>query len=501
MSVSSSDYSSRIKGRLQGLALLALSAVTIFTAFDAYSLETGTLQAAADSLAASKVKSIAYTGTGSWYQFGQAPSPTTAWPKFDVSSYSATVNYETAAAHVQIIRKQAIEAGRVRPAPVEQIADQYVNGASAWNIGGNPVAVQLQPAAVEERAAEIWTTPQGFVRAATVNNASSKSIDGGTEVSFTLGKYHYVGTINKQNQVERVLTWIDNPILGDTPYETTYSDYKSLNGINFPAHIVRKLGGYPVLDLNVAMVTANVETNISVPPEVSNAGALKIAVTSEQLAPGVFYLKGGTHHSVAIEQKDYVVLVEAPLNEARSEALIAKIKEIIPNKPITTLINTHQHFDHSGGLRTFVDEGATIVTQQINKPYYEKAWAAPHSINPDRLAKSQKAAKFQTFTDNWILTDGRRFIEIYQIAGSGHNDAFALVYLPGEKILIEADAFTPTAVGAPLPSPINPYTVNLYDNIKRLNLDVQQIAALHGPRVTTLADLKAAIGQSNIAGN
>ena len=500
MSVSNSVFSSRIKGSLRGVTLLALTALTTLTAVDVYSAETGTLQAAADSLSASKVKSVAFTGSGSWYQFGQAPSPTTAWPKFDVSSYSATINYETAAAHVQITRKQAIEAGRLRPAPVEQKADQYVNGTTAWNIGGTPVAAQPQPAAVEEREAEIWTTPQGFLRAAAANKAASTSVNGGTVVSFTLGGYRYVGTINNQNQVESVQTWIDNPILGDTTYETSYSDYKAFNGVNFPTHIVRKLGGYPVLDLNVDSVSINAEAKISVPPEVSSASAPKITVTSDQLAPGVFYLKGGTHHSVAIEQKDYVVLVEAPLNEARSEALIAKIKEIIPNKPITTVVNTHQHFDHSGGLRTFVDAGATIVTQQLNKPYYEKAWAAPHTINPDRLAKSHKAAKFQTFGDNWILTDGRRFIEIYQIAGSGHNDAFALVYLPGEKILIEADAFTPTAVGAPLPSPVNPYTVNLYDNIKRLNLDVQQIAALHGPRVTTLADLKEAIGQSSIAG-
>ena len=37
--------------------------------------------------------------------------------------------------------------------------------------------------------------------------------------------------------------------------------------------------------------------------------------------------------------------------------------------------------------------------------------------------------------------------------------------------------------------------MNLYDNIQRLKLDVRQIAALHGPRVATLNDLKTAIGQ------
>ena len=79
-------------------------------------------------------------------------------------------------------------------------------------------------------------------------------------------------------------------------------------------------------------------------------------------------MKGGTHHSVAIDQADHIVVVEGPQNEARSEAVIAKVKETIPNKPIRYVINTHVHFDHSGGLRTYVDEGATIVTHAMNRP-------------------------------------------------------------------------------------------------------------------------------------
>jgi len=89
---------------------------------------------------------------------------------------------------------------------------------------------------------------------------------------------------------------------------------------------------------------------------------------------------------VAIEQRDHVVVVEAPQNEERSLAVIAKVKEIIPNKPIKFLVNTHAHFDHAGGLRTFVDEGSTIVTHQENQPYFQKVWAEPRTLNPDRLA-------------------------------------------------------------------------------------------------------------------
>jgi glyoxylase-like metal-dependent hydrolase (beta-lactamase superfamily II) len=501
MSVFASVSFTRTKGGMRGLMMLAVASLSTFTAFEAYSLEAGPLQASAKALGAAKLQSIEFSGTGHWYQFGQAPSPNTAWPQFDVSSFTATIDFDKAAERVQITRKQTVEPGRLRPAPVEQKADQYVSGTLAWNLGGNPVTAQPQAAAVEERVSEIWTTPQGFLKAAAANSATSRPVKNGAEVSFAIGKNHYVGTINKKNQVERVQTWIDTPVLGDTAIEYTYSDYKDYNGVSFPSHILRVQGGYPVLALEISSVTANAAANISVPPEVSSAGVPKVTVTSEQLAPGVFYLRGGTHHSVAIEQNDHVVLVEAPLNEARSEALIAKISEIIPNKPIRFVVNTHQHFDHSGGLRTFVDAGATIVTPQLDKPYYEKIWANPHTINPDRLAKSKKPAKFETFTDKYVLTDGHRSIEIHQIAGSGHDDAFALVYLPAEKVLIEADAFTPTAGGAPLQAPGNPYTINLYENIKRLKLDVDQIAALHGPRVTKLADLQAAIGQKSTAGN
>lgn len=150
-------------------------------------------------------------------------------------------------------------------------------------------------------------------------------------------------------------------------------------------------------------------------------------------------------------------------------------------------------------MRTFVDEGSTIVTHDPNQAYYEKAWAKPHSINPDRLAKSHKPARFESFTGKHVLSDGKHNIEIYSIAGNSHNDAFVLVYLPAEKILVEADAYTPAAANAPAPTSVNPYSVNLYENIQKLKLEVGQIAALHGPRVATLADLRAAISQSRVA--
>jgi len=476
--------------RSLGRLSVAVSAVAVAACA---SLQPVSLDTAAAALKADEVHAIEVAGTGNWFQFGQAPAPGLPWPGFAISRYSADIDYDHAAARVQITRRQLVEPGRERPAPVDQVVDQYVAATQAWNRGtGANAATTPQPAAVAERAAEIWATPQGFLKAAKAHQAETRRTFAGTEVSFKVdAKTRYVGLLNGRGEVERVQTWIDTPVLGDTLVETRFSDYRVFDGIPFPAHIERSQGGHPVLDLTVQAVQRKPALQLAAPKEAPPA----VTVSANQLADGVYYLTGGSHHSVAIEQRDHWVLVEAPLNEERSLALIAQLKQLAPNKPIRYIVNTHVHFDHSGGLRTLVAEGATVVTLQANQPYYEQAWAAPRTLNPDRLSVSGKAAQFETFSGRKVLSDGRRSIEVIEIAGSGHNDAFALVWLPAEKVLVEADAYTPVAANAPVATPANPYTVNLYQNIQRLGLDVGQIAALHGPRVATLADLRAAVAK------
>jgi len=466
--------------------VLALSTLSL-------AAQAASLESAISVLGADKVKTVTYSGTGQWYQFGQAPAPNLSWPPFDVSRYVASVDYSRPAARVQIDRLQVIDPKRQRPVPVVQKVDQYVSETIAWSLGVAPAlpVFTAQPAAVEERVAEIWSTPQGFLKAARDNGASSKKTKGGVEVSFAVGnKYRYVGLINQQDQVTQVSTWIDNPVLGDTEIQTRFSEYRDFGGVPFPTKVQRIQGGHPVLKIAIQQVEWDAPIDIQVPEVVANAPVPPVAVQAEQLAEGVYYLRGGTHHSVAIEQKRHVVVVEAPLNELRSQAVIDKVKELVPGKPIKFLINTHAHFDHSGGLRTYVDEGAKIVTHKGNVAYYQKAWSRPHRINPDRLSQSGKKPAFVAFSDKHVLKDDDRPVVIHSIAGNTHNDAFALVYLPHQGILVEADAYTPLAANAPQPTTVNPFSLNLLSNIEKRKLHVERIAALHGPGVVTLDDLR-----------
>lgn len=457
---------------------------------------------ASRALRADSVQGLSFTGTGRWFQFGQAPAPGLPWPAFAISRYQADIDFAARAERVQQTRKQLVEAGRARPEPVEQSVDQYVAAGYAWNrqvvaANAQPLpAATAQPATIAERAAEIWSTPQGFIKAAQANGATVN----GNELSFTVdGKWRCVGWLNAAGQVERIQTWVPTPVLGDTLVETRFEGYRDFNGIPFPSRILRSQGGHPVLDLQVGEVKAGAVAGLDVPQNVREAKPAPVTVNLAKLADGVHYVTGGTHHSVVIEQRDHLVLVEAPLSEERSQAVLAKLKAEFPNKPVRTLINTHAHFDHSGGLRTLVAEGATIVTVEPNRAFYESAWAAPRTLEPDQLAKEPRAPSFQTFRGKLVINDGSRAIEIHEIAGSGHNDAFALVYLPQSRILVQADAYTPLPANAPRSTSLNPYTVNLYQNVERLKLDVAQVAALHGPGVVTLADLRAAAGVASVA--
>ena len=137
--------------------------------------------------------------------------------------------------------------------------------------------------------------------------------------------------------------------------------------------------------------------------------------------------------------------------------MLAKAKELIPNKPIRFVVTSHHHWDHLGGIRTAMDEGATIVTHQSNKAFLERVAKTPHTIAPDRLASSKKAVKIQTVGDDGRLTDGKRVIELHRLQGYDHTGDMMVVYLPKEKILGEPDAFTPPAqAGTPLIPPAVP---------------------------------------------
>lgn len=484
--------------RMVAMVAVALLVSSPLLAQDAKTILDSSAKAMGD------VRSVQFSGTGLNFALGQSLNPNAPWPKFNVTSYSRVFDYDAGASREEMVRVQGENpprGGGGQPLAGEQRQVNLVSGDHAWNQPAQNPTPAL--AAATERAQQVWASPHGFIKAALkAGNATVKSQTvGGRKmnvVSVTAGGRHkLVGYLNDQNLVEKVEAWLDNPVLGDMAVEYSYTGYKDFAGVKFPAKFVVRQGGHAVLDLNVTDVKTNVSANIAVPDAIRNARPAPVSAQSEKVAEGVWYITGGSHHSALIEFKDHLVVIEGPQSEERSLAVLAEVKKLAPNKPIKYLVNTHHHFDHSGGIRTFAAEGATILTHQMHKPYYEKAATAPRTMSPDRLAQSKKKLMIETMTDKKVLTDGARTLELHHIKGNPHNDAIIMAYLPKEKILIEADVYTPVAANAnPLQNPLNPFTVNLYENLERLKLSVDRILPIHG-RLVTFGDLQKALGKTS----
>ncbi len=428
------------------------------------------------------VTSIQYSGTGHIYSFGQAWTPNAVWPSTNLTSYTKTIDYSSKSAQEDYVHSEPnpMVKGGGRPFAGDDKQVNFVSGQYAWDMPGKAPVPQLGAAA--ERQLQIWLTPHGFLKGALENNATAKKEATRTEVSFETGKFKVVGMIDARNLVTKTETWLPNPVLGDMLVETTFSGYKDFNGVKFPAMIVQKQGGQPVLELAVSGVKANPGLSVSVPDAVKTATAPPIKVQSEKMGEGIWFLAGGSHNSMVVEFPTYITVIEGPLGEGRSLAVIAEAKKLVPNKPIKYLINTHSHFDHSGGVRTYVAEGAIIITQEINVPFYQKAWAAPRTLAPDNLSKGAKEANFLPVKEKYVLSEGNRTLEIFHENGSMHNAGMLIVYFPKEKILEEADDYTPDLPELAAPSGIRPpvFMANLMKQIQLLKLDVATVAPMHG---------------------
>lgn len=498
---------------IAGVAAIMITAMSAGAAFaqDARAV----LQAA--SRAMGNPRSIQITGTGWNAAVGQSFTAQEDWPRFEVTRYVRTIDYETGTSREEFTRRQGTNpprGGGGTPLQGEQQQVFITSGNYAWNMqDGRPVPQPGQYLAgvpvSEFRRLDIALTPHGFLRAAmAAANATAISLTLGsptgavtpngkqTLVSFTLmGKYRVVGTFDDQNLLALVHTWVPNPVYGDMLYELRYLNYRDFGGVKHPTvlHIHQGDPRLMVAHNSMEITLSNVQPDVTVaalpvPPEVQSATAPPVRAESQKLADGVWLIAGGTHNSLAVDFRDFVTVIEAPLNEERSLAVIAEVTKLIPNKPIKYVVNTHHHFDHSGGLRTYLAQGATVVSHQANREFLENVLFAPgtRTMMPDRFSTyypyfsgGRRPLPMETVNQKYVISDGVRTVDLLPMQGNNHNGGMLLVYLPKEKILVNADMYTPPAQGAPAPA-VTDNMRNLQQNIQRLKLDVVQHVPIHG---------------------
>ena len=454
---------------------------------------------AAEAMGIEGLNSIRIYGSGANFTVGQNNNANGPWPRTNLNDFNRWIDFTQPATRATATTWAVpVQGGAAAAGPF----NQYAGPASPW-----------------AQSLELWTTPWGFLKGAQANGATlgNATVDGVAYRTLTWSppqkspggrSYRIVGYIGRDNLVHRTETWVENPILGDLEVETAFSNYRDLGGLKFPTSIVQSRAGWPTFEAQLLGVQANpadiAERAVAPPPPNFPAPPAPVPgaappPASEQLAPGVWRIRGA-YNALAVEMRDHIVLFEpGPQNEARAQAIIAETKRVIPGKPIRYGVISHHHADHTGGIAAVVAEGITIVTPQVNEAFLERALSAPRTLAPDAIATSGKAPVVEGFEgDKRVFQDATRTFEIHVIKGLPHADGLVVGYLPAEKILVYADMFNLPPADNPVPNPPVVGTGVFLANIERLGLQPERIMSIHSlnpDRLTSVADIRASLGR------
>jgi glyoxylase-like metal-dependent hydrolase (beta-lactamase superfamily II) len=445
------------------------------------------------------VKTLVIEGGGTNGNLGQDMTPDATGQTFTITDYKRAMDAAGGRVRIEQTRTPNFTFFQGQQ-PQKQVLG--VDGAVAYNVAPNGMATRAADAVSKDRRAESYQHPITIVRAALdpaarLSNPKTQDNQSVVDIATANGLMFTLAIDSMTKLPTRVVSMTDNTNLGDVAVETSFGDYQAVSGLKLPARLTTKTDKYQTADIRVTKQTVDGDAGDLAAPAAAASAAAPVApppmVTVQEVAPGIWWLAGQSHHSVVIEFADHLTLIESPQNDARALAVIAKARELRPNKPLTQVINSHHHFDHSGGLRAAVSEGLTVITQKANAQFYQDAVARAHTIVPDALAKNPKPLKIETVDEEMELKDATRTVNLYRIAGSPHADTLLMAYFPKERILVEADVYNPGGALAP-------FAPNLLENITRRKLRIDRFVPLHaviGPYSDFLKVVQSAKATAN----
>lgn len=341
-------------------------------------------------------------------------------------------------------------------------------------------------------------------------------------VAFNAGQARYVILFDRTSKLPvAVRTRDDDHIYGDSDYDVALSDWKSVGGARIAHALSFRLGGREVQRLTYKEVATNqaIAASTFEVPEKLRTGALASASADVpyqwvlrrmflgrlldsdnvyfppgggfklvELAPNVQHVVGGSANNLIVAMKDGIVVFDAPVNEGQSRWVIDAAKKKYPGKRISHLVLTHHHMDHTGGMRTYVAEGATVVVPAPVKAYFEQVVKAPHAVAPDALQKQPRAASFVEVSETLTLKDDTIAINLHNIPNP-HSDGMLIGHVVQGNIVWVTDLISPRG-----PIARNAATVAVGNALRKHNITDATIAGGHGTTAKQ-AENQAALAQ------
>jgi len=461
---------------------LALLVWVMFTACARPAPEQQFVIDAASALGGAKkvlaVRTLVIEGAGTHYNLGQDIVPGASGQTYAVTQYKRAVDVPGERARTELTRVPKFTYWQGL-APQRQV--QGIDKAVGYNVAASGTASRIAQAAADDRRAEWLRHPITAVRAAldpatqltNLRNEGGESI---IDVRASDGRAFTLAVDASTKLPTRVSTAANNVNLGDVVISTAFADYQNIGGLQLPARLTTKTDEFTTAEVRVTTQTVDTDAgDLAAPAAVASAAVPSPQppnVTVEEVSRGVWLLAGGSHHSALIEFSDHLMLIDAPQNDARTLAVIAKARELRPDKPLTHVVNSHHHFDHSGGIRAAVSEGLTVITHKGNAAFIDEVVKRPHTREPDALSKNPKPLKIETVEDEKVIADGTMTVNLYSIPGE-HSETMLMAYLPRDRALVVIDVYEPIGT-------IHMFAGRFIEDLKKRNLRVERIVPLHG---------------------
>ena len=446
----------------------------------------------------SDTETLVLAGEGREYRLGQNADPADTLPYWELDTYTREIDLVNTRWREVSSRTSAYLTGN--PA-IRRGRTIGVDGDTAYNVTEDGDASRAPAQTAAARRANYYHHPVPLLQAALVEGAVVGNLrqEGGedaVDITVPAGEMFTMYVDPATKFPTSIVSAGVNGVLGDVTLTTRFEDYAETGGfggfqarLTLPRGISASTDDFTTWELRVESQTDTELGDLSAPAEAASAAPPEFtaAVEVEEVGDGIWLLAGQSHHSVLVEFDDFLALVEAPQNDARTLAVIAQARELQPEKPLQYVVSTHHHFDHSGGIRAAVSEGLTVLTHQTNAEFYEELVQRPHTRMPDALASNPQALTLE-LVDNEIfeLGEGRRTLEIARVRPNLHTDAMLVAYLPTERILIEVDLYTANSAEAP-------FAENLLQTLEEREWNVDQVLPLHG-QPFELAVLEEAAG-------